>query len=49
MSPFEDYKDHLFPSLAPPKVTTLSCGHVIPPENLCVWTLASMRPDAQPF
>lgn len=49
MSPFEDYKDHLFPSLAPPKVTTLSCGHVIPPENLCVWTLASMRPDAPPF
>ena len=49
MSPFDDYKDHLFPSLAPPKVTTLSCGHVIPPENLCVWTLASMRPDAPPF
>lgn len=49
MSPFEDYKDHLFPSLASPKVTTLSCGHVIPPENLCVWTLASMRPDAPPF
>lgn len=49
MSPFDDYKDHLFPSLASPKITTLSCGHVIPAENLCVWTLASMRPDAPPF
>ncbi|EKJ69805.1 hypothetical protein FPSE_10005 [Fusarium pseudograminearum CS3096] len=49
MSPFDDYKDHLFPSLEPDKVTTLSCGHVIPPENLCVWTLASPRPGAPPF
>lgn len=49
MSPFEDYKDHLFPSLASAKVTTLSCGHVIPPKNLCVWTLASTRPDTPPF
>ncbi|RYP63853.1 hypothetical protein DL771_009081 [Monosporascus sp. 5C6A] len=44
MSPFEDYTAHLFPSLAPGKITTLSCGHVIPPENLCVWTLASANP-----
>jgi chromosome transmission fidelity protein 1 len=49
MSPFDDYKDHLFPSLEPGKITTLSCGHVIPPENLCVWTLASSRPGAPPF
>uniref|UniRef100_A0A0D2XJG5 ATP-dependent DNA helicase CHL1 n=1 Tax=Fusarium oxysporum (strain Fo5176) TaxID=660025 RepID=A0A0D2XJG5_FUSOF len=49
MSPFDDYKDHLFPSLEPEKITTLSCGHVIPPENLCVWTLASSRPGAPPF
>ncbi|KAH7253828.1 helicase C-terminal domain-containing protein [Fusarium redolens] len=49
MSPFDDYKDHLFPSLEPDKITTLSCGHVIPPENLCVWTLASSRPGAPPF
>ncbi|KEY74681.1 hypothetical protein S7711_05434 [Stachybotrys chartarum IBT 7711] len=49
MSPFEDYKDHLFPLHSPSKVTTLSCGHVIPPENLCVWTLASSRPEAPPF
>ena len=40
MSPFEDYTAHLFPSLSPEKITTLSCGHVIPPSNLCVWTLA---------
>ncbi|KAI1332440.1 DNA repair helicase [Xylariaceae sp. FL0255] len=44
MSPFEDYVFHLFPDLAPGKITTLSCGHVIPPSNLCVWTLASPHP-----
>lgn len=49
MSPFEDYKDHLFPTLQDPKVTTLSCGHVIPPQNLCVWTLANSRPGEAPF
>lgn len=45
MSPFEDYKTHLFPYLAPDKITTLSCGHVIPDENLCVWPLASAKPN----
>ncbi|KAH7014976.1 helicase C-terminal domain-containing protein [Ilyonectria destructans] len=49
MSPFDDFKDHLFPSLGTDKVTTLSCGHVIPPENLCVWTLATSRPGMAPF
>ena len=49
MSPFQDYTDHLFPSLPGGKVTTLSCGHVIPPENLCVWTLASTTPGAPEF
>lgn len=44
MSPFDDYKDHLFPYLSTSKLTTLSCGHVIPPSNLCVWTLAGTRP-----
>lgn len=44
MSPFGDYKDHLFPTLADSKITTLSCGHVIPASNLAVWTLASPRP-----
>ncbi|KAK2595724.1 hypothetical protein N8I77_013749 [Diaporthe amygdali] len=44
MSPFEDYKTHLFPYLKPGKINTLSCGHVIPDSNLCVWTLASTRP-----
>ncbi|KAI1338152.1 DNA repair helicase [Xylariaceae sp. FL0016] len=45
MSPFEDYTEHLFPSLPTDKITTLSCGHVIPASNLCVWTLASSRPQ----
>ncbi|KAK7409112.1 ATP-dependent DNA helicase chl1 [Neonectria punicea] len=49
MAPFDDFKDHLFPSLGMDKVTTLSCGHVIPPENLCVWTLATSRPGMAPF
>ncbi|KAK5993076.1 ATP-dependent DNA helicase chl1 [Cladobotryum mycophilum] len=49
MSPFDDYRDHLFPSLSDTKITTLSCGHVIPSENLCVWTLASSRPGTAPF
>ncbi|KAH8885563.1 DNA repair helicase [Thozetella sp. PMI_491] len=44
MSPFDDYKAHLFPYLAPEKILTMSCGHVIPASNLCVWTLASTRP-----
>ncbi|EPE04373.1 dna repair helicase [Ophiostoma piceae UAMH 11346] len=44
MSPFADYKTHLFPGLPAPQLTTLSCGHVIPASNLCVVTLASMRP-----
>ncbi|KAI0397962.1 DNA repair helicase [Xylariaceae sp. FL0594] len=46
MSPFHDYTAHLFPHLAPAKITTLSCGHVIPASNLCVWTLASCQPKA---
>lgn len=45
MSPFEDYKTHLFPYLEPQMIKTLSCGHVIPASNLCVWTLASMKPN----
>lgn len=49
MSPFSDYKSHLFPFLGDAQVTTLSCGHVIPPENLCVQTLASTRPGAPEF
>ncbi|KAK0610954.1 helicase C-terminal domain-containing protein [Immersiella caudata] len=48
MSPFDDYKGHLFPTLPPAKITTLSCGHVIPPSNLCVWTLGSSRPSNNP-
>ncbi|KAK0668421.1 putative ATP-dependent RNA helicase [Cercophora samala] len=44
MSPFEDYKAHLFPELPGDKLTTLSCGHVIPETNLFVHTLASYKP-----
>jgi chromosome transmission fidelity protein 1 len=44
MSPFDDYKTHLFPNHPADKITTLSCGHVIPKENLLGWVLASIKP-----
>ncbi|KAL2268067.1 hypothetical protein VTJ83DRAFT_2913 [Remersonia thermophila] len=44
MSPFEDYKTHLFPTHPPERITTLSCGHVIPRENLFGWVLAGVKP-----
>lgn len=44
MSPFDDYTNHLFPDLSPEKISTLSCGHVIPSSSLCVWTLSSCQP-----
>ncbi|PSN64687.1 DNA repair helicase [Corynespora cassiicola Philippines] len=34
MSPMSDYEQHLLSYLDPSKITTLSCGHVIPPSNL---------------
>ncbi|KAI4145053.1 MAG: hypothetical protein LQ340_006445 [Diploschistes diacapsis] len=36
----EDYKLHLFPYLDSARLKTLSCGHVIPKENLIVWPLS---------
>ncbi|KAM3072072.1 ATP-dependent DNA helicase chl1 [Clarireedia jacksonii] len=36
MSPFSTYTTHLFPSVPPSRITTLSCGHVVPKENLFV-------------
>lgn len=40
MSPMSDYTTHLFPYLPPAGITTLSCGHVIPKENLLAWNLS---------
>ncbi|KAK8205732.1 helicase C-terminal domain-containing protein [Phyllosticta capitalensis] len=37
MSPMSDYEQHLFPYLPASRITTLSCGHVIPPSNLLAW------------
>ncbi|CAZ82635.1 unnamed protein product [Tuber melanosporum] len=34
MEPMNDYTNHLFPYLPKEKIRTLSCGHVIPKENL---------------
>ncbi|KAI9643184.1 ATP-dependent DNA helicase chl1 [Ciborinia camelliae] len=34
MSPFSDYTSILFPSIPPHKITTLSCGHVVPKSNI---------------
>lgn len=44
MAPMSDFVTHLFPQVDPTRITTLSCGHVIPKDNLCVWTLASSSP-----
>ena len=41
MSPMEEYKQQLFPYV--PSIETLSCGHLIPPDNLLVRTIASDR------
>ena len=43
MSPMEDYIQHLFPYLDPGRIMTLSCGHVIPADNLIAVPLATTR------
>jgi len=48
MSPMTDYTSHLLSYLPVEKITTLSCGHVIPKENLLAWTL-SKGPSGKPF
>jgi chromosome transmission fidelity protein 1 len=48
MSPMSDYTSHLFPYLPSTSITTLSCGHVIPKENLIAWNL-SKGPSGQDF
>lgn len=48
MSPMADYTNHLLSYLDPSKITTLSCGHVIPKNNLLAWTLSS-GPTRQNF
>lgn len=48
MSPMSDYTSHLFPYLSAAEITTLSCGHVIPKENLIAWNL-SKGPNGQEF
>lgn len=37
----DDYIHHLFPYVDPARISTISCGHVIPPENLLVRTVAN--------
>ncbi|KAI9801670.1 MAG: ATP-dependent DNA helicase chl1 [Piccolia ochrophora] len=41
MSPMSDYTNHLFGYLPKNQIQTLSCGHVIPPQNLEAWPLSS--------
>ncbi|KAF8461097.1 helicase C-terminal domain-containing protein, partial [Kalaharituber pfeilii] len=41
MEPMDDYRTHLFPYVAPERIRTLSCGHVIPKENLMAWSLCT--------
>ncbi|RKF74582.1 ATP-dependent DNA helicase CHL1 [Golovinomyces cichoracearum] len=48
MSPMSDYTLHLFPYLKNNRITTLSCGHVIPKSNQLAWTL-STGPSGREF
>ncbi|TQS34994.1 hypothetical protein Golomagni_04600, partial [Golovinomyces magnicellulatus] len=48
MSPMSDYTLHLFPYLKDNRITTLSCGHVIPKANQLAWTL-STGPSGREF
>ncbi|EDN92053.1 hypothetical protein SS1G_07915 [Sclerotinia sclerotiorum 1980 UF-70] len=48
MSPFSDYTSILFPSIPSHKITTLSCGHVIPKTHLFASTV-SRGPTGIPF
>jgi chromosome transmission fidelity protein 1 len=41
MSPMEDYTHQLFPYLSPARLTTLSCGHIIPRTSLLVRPVTS--------
>ncbi|KAK6335364.1 ATP-dependent DNA helicase chl1 [Orbilia brochopaga] len=41
MEPMTDYTNHLFPYLPPEKLRTVSCGHVIPKENMLAMTVPS--------
>lgn len=40
MSPMADYITHLFPYVPSDRIMTLSCGHIIPPENLVVYPIS---------
>ncbi|MCJ1307734.1 ATP-dependent DNA helicase chl1 [Agyrium rufum] len=40
MSPMDDYMNHLFPYVPSSQIRILSCGHVIPSENLAVYPVS---------
>ncbi|KAH0559276.1 hypothetical protein GP486_004207, partial [Trichoglossum hirsutum] len=40
MSPMNDYVNHLFAYVPPDRIRTLSCGHVIPNQNLLAWPIS---------
>ncbi|KAF8537100.1 putative DNA helicase [Trichophaea hybrida] len=48
MQPIQDFITHLFPYLPNEKIRTLTCGHVIPKENLLAWPLVK-GPTEQEF
>lgn len=48
MSPMDDYTSHLFPYLPAEKISTLSCGHVIPKTNLVACPI-STGPNSEVF
>ncbi|KAI9850621.1 MAG: ATP-dependent DNA helicase chl1 [Thelocarpon superellum] len=40
MSPMDDYLEHLLDYVPRERIQTLSCGHVIPAENLLAWAVS---------
>lgn len=48
MEPISDFRQQLLPFVAPDRLVTFSCGHVIPPSNLMVSVL-SASPKGLPF
>lgn len=43
----EDYTRYLFSYLSPDRLSTLSCGHVIPDENLLAWPVSRGPSDLE--
>ncbi|KAI9017958.1 helicase C-terminal domain-containing protein [Phycomyces nitens] len=48
MEPISDFMKHLFPYVPDSRITTFSCGHIIPPKNLLTMCIDE-GPTRKPF